>query len=259
MKTLFLAIDLQQDFMDDGALGVPGAGKDVERIIKFIRNNSEKISDIAVSIDTHMPRQIFHPCWWTDGAGEHPDPYTAITLEDLDNGKYKALYHEEESYDYVKNLETLGKKTLVIWPYHCLRSTQGAALQDDFAKLIIELSVTKGIEITHIIKGLDPLSEMYGIIKPEYSRSENINLEFLNKLTDYDKIIVAGEAKSHCVLESLRQILEYYKDRPEITGKIHVLEDGMSSIPGYEETTEETFATFVSDYGVKIVDSDFVI
>lgn len=259
MKTLFLAIDVQQDFMDGGALGVPGAQKDVERMIKFIGNNSENISDIAVSIDTHTPRQIFHPCWWTDSEGKHPAPYTAITLEDLDKGKYKALGYEEESYDYVKNLELLGKKTLIIWPYHCLVSTQGAALQNDFAKLIYNLSVKNNIEIMHIIKGLNPLSEMYGIIKPEYSTEDIINIEFLNKLVDYEKIIVAGEAKSHCVLESLRQILEFYEDMPELTGRIHVLDDAMSSIPGYEEITEETFASFVSDYGIKIINSDYII
>lgn len=54
-RVLFLGIDVQQDFMDNGALGVPGAHGDVERMTQFIYNNMDKITNIAVSIDTHTP------------------------------------------------------------------------------------------------------------------------------------------------------------------------------------------------------------
>lgn len=259
MKNLFLAIDVQHDFMDDGALGVPGAKADVKRMMDFIRNNHDKISDIAVSVDTHMPHQIFHPCWWSDKNGNFPQPYTTITRDDIDNGKYKALYHEKESYDYVDNLEKLGKKTLTIWPYHCLQGTKGAAIEDELADLIFEHSINNNTEVMHIIKGLDPLSEMYGIIKPEYSKKESTNTQFLEKLLDYDKIIIAGEAKSHCVLESVKQILEHYGDNQSMTRKIYVLNDCMSSIPGFEEATEEAFKNFVSDYHINIINSSDIL
>jgi hypothetical protein len=35
-RTLVIGIDVQQDFMDNGALGVPGATKDVENFTHFI-------------------------------------------------------------------------------------------------------------------------------------------------------------------------------------------------------------------------------
>lgn len=57
-RVLFLGIDVQQDFMDNGSLGVPGAHGDVERMTQFIYNNMDKITNIAVSIDTHTPHQI---------------------------------------------------------------------------------------------------------------------------------------------------------------------------------------------------------
>lgn len=75
-QVLFLGIDVQQDFMDNGALGVPGAHGDVERMTKFIYDNMDKIATIAVSIDTHTPHQIFHPCWWVDDDGNNPAPCT---------------------------------------------------------------------------------------------------------------------------------------------------------------------------------------
>ncbi|GAA3325211.1 hypothetical protein GCM10020331_056150 [Ectobacillus funiculus] len=72
----------------------------------------------------------------------------------------------------------------------------------------------------------------------------------------YDKIIVAGEAKSHCVLESVRQIVEYYANNRDILARIYLLDDCMSPIPGYEEMTEKkAFKELKDIYGVNIVNS----
>ena len=251
-KVLFLGIDIQQDFMDNGALGVPGAKQDVLRITKFIYDNMDKISNIAVSLDTHLPHQIFHPCWWIDENGNHPAPYTVITLADLDAGRWRAVINPQASREYVKHLE---QEALCIWTYHCLQGTSGAALENQFANMVYFHSVAKKTVVQRLVKGQDPLSEMYGIIKPEYDTKGYINLDFLNKLESYDKILIAGEAKSHCVLESIHQILEYYETRPEITKKVYILEDCMSSIPGYEDMTEQTFQTFRSKYQVNLVKS----
>jgi len=254
-RVLFLGIDVQQDFMDNGALGVPGAHGDVERMTKFIYNNMDKIANIAVSIDTHTPHQIFHPCWWVDENGNNPAPYTVITLADLDAGKWKPVIAPKESREYVKHLEQDGKKQLCVWSYHCIQGTTGCALENQFANMIYFHSVAKKSVVKRLVKGTDPLSEMYGIIKPEYDTHNYINIDFLNQLETYDKIVIAGEAKSHCVLETIKQILEHFANRPEITNKIYILGDCMSSIPGYEQVTDDTFNNFVSVYGVNIVNS----
>lgn len=254
-KVIVIGIDEQLDFMPDGALGVPNADKDVERFTKFIYDNMDEISKIAVSIDTHIPHQIFHPCWWIDKNGNHPAPYTEIKLSDLDKGNYRAVIKPIESRDYVMHLEQDGKKTLVVWPYHCIQGTTGCSLDNQFGNMVYFHSVAKkSIPIT-IIKGQDPLSEMYGFLRPEYDRRGYVNLEFLNLLTNYDMIIIGGEAKSHCVLESIKQILEHFANQPEITNKIYILEDCMSSIPGFEDITNATFDDFRKIYGVHIVKS----
>lgn len=254
-RVLFLAIDVQQDFMDNGALGVPGAHGDVERMTQFIYNNMDKIANIAVSIDTHTPHQIFHPCWWVDENGNNPAPYTAITLADLDSGKWRAVINPSASRDYVEHLEKDGKKTLVVWSYHCLQGTTGAALENQFANMVYFHSVAKKAVTQRLVKGQDPMSEMYGIIKPEYDTKNYINIDFLNKLEKYDKIIISGEAKSHCVLESIKQMLEYYKDNLEVTKKVYILEDCMSVIPGFEDSTEQAFEDFKTTYHVNMVKS----
>lgn len=258
-RILFLGIDVQQDFMDQGALGVPGAREDVERMTGFIYRNMDKISNIAVSIDTHTPHQIFHPCWWIDEEGNNPAPYTVITLADLDAGKWRAVINPQASREYVKHLEQDVKKALCIWTYHCLQGTTGAALENQFANMIYFHSVAKKAVVQRLVKGQDPMSEMYGIIRPEYDTRGYINMDFLNKLERYDRVIVAGEAKSHCVLESIRQILEHYAARPEVTKKISILEDCMSPIPGYEDITEQTFEEFRHRYHVNLVRSTELI
>ena len=82
---------------------------------------------------------------------------------------------------------------------------------------------------------------MYGIIRPEYDPDNYIDTALLNLIEQHDEIYIAGEAASHCVLESVSQIVEHFADRPEITARITILKDCMSSIPGFEEATKEAF------------------
>ncbi len=254
-SVLVIGIDVQQDFMDNGALGVPGAIKDVENFTRFIYDNMDKISQIAVSIDTHNPFQIFHPCWWVDDEGNNPPPFTAITLADLDAGKWKPIINPRASREYIENLEKQGKKVLVVWTYHCLQGTSGCALENQFSNMLYFHSVAKKSMTLRLVKGQDPLSEMYGIIKPEYDTKNYINIDFLNKIEKFDKIIIAGEASSHCVLESIKQILEYYQNNLEVTKKIFILEDCMSVIPSFEQSTEDAFKNFKKQYKVNILKS----
>lgn len=254
-KTLLLVIDDQNDFMDNGALGVPGACEDVQRLLKFIYGNFGKITSIISSLDTHRVYQIFHPCWWVDKDGNNPSPNTTITYEDIKEGKWRPLIEPVRSTNYVKELEARSKKQLCIWPYHTLEGTFGHALEGQLARMIYFHSVVRKTNNFMVSKGMDAYSEMYGIIKPEYSEKNFVNTEVLNVLEKYDKILLAGEAASHCLLESLLQILEYFKDRPEVTQKITVLIDCTSPIHGYEEATDEKFAEIEQTYGVKFVKS----
>lgn len=254
-RVLFIGIDVQQDFMDNGALGVPGAHGDVERMTRFIYNNMDKISNIAVSIDTHTPHQIFHPCWWIDENGENPKPLTMISMSDLDAGKWRAVVNPIASRECVEDLEKNRKKTLTIWDYHCLEGTPGCALEPQFANMIYFHSVAKKTKVRKLRKGEDPLSEMYGIIKPEYNPKNYVNIDFLNNIEKFDKVIIGGEAKSHCVMESVKQILEHYETRPEVTKKIYILDDCMSIIPGFEDATAQAFDEFKTKYHVNLVNS----
>lgn len=254
-QVLFIGIDIQNDFMDNQALGVPGSVQDVNNICNFIYGNLDKITKIMASIDTHIPHQIFHPCWWVDKNGNNPSPFTLITLKDLDNGVWMPVINPIASRKYVEGLEAKSKKNLCIWPYHCLQGTTGCALVKEFFNMMYFHEVVRKTVPQRVVKGQDPLSEMYGIIKPEFDIKGYIDMNILNAIQSYDKIIISGEARSHCVLESIGQILDYYSGNTSVTNKIYILEDCMSNIPGFEQKTEDAFEQFKKKHKVNILKS----
>ncbi len=73
-----------------------------------------------------------------------------------------------------------------------------------------------------------------------------------------DFFFIAGEAKSHCVLETIEDLVEEFADQPEILQRIYVLEDRTSSIChpeiDYETVTRNRFAEFVRK-GIHVVKS----
>lgn len=254
-KNVVLIIDPQRDFMDDGALGVPGAYKDMERLVTFIYDHAEEITELAVSLDTHFPQQIFHPCWWEDSNGNSPKPYTLISVDDVKNGVWRSRYGlQTQSLEYVEALAAKGKQVLVIWPYHCLDGTHGHAIEAELAAMMMFFDVTRESRSKLIRKGDNPLSEMYGIIKAEYDPLNRLNKDVLDFIESNDRVFIAGEAKSHCVAESAKQIVEYFQNRPDILDRLYILEDCTSPVTGYEQLADDVIS-YLKTHGVHVVKS----
>lgn len=253
-RVLLLAIDVQNDFMENvGSLPVAGSRGDVERLTRWMYRNLPKLTQVMCSLDTHSVNQIFHASWWTDDQGNHPQPFATISYADVLTGKWKATGGDKDrSLEYLKNLEQGGKKQLCIWAYHCLTGTRGAELESEFAKMLYFHSASRQTVPLLISKGEDPYSEMYGIIEAEYNPKNEVNKAVLDTIEQFDEIYVAGEASSHCVLASVQQIMEYFSDRPDITSRITLLEDCMSSIAGFEEVTQTDFQELRDKYGMQI-------
>ena len=95
---------------------------------------------------------------------------------------------------------------------------------------------------------------MYGIISPEVNDDEYYNYKVINAITKHRKVYICGEASSHCVLESVKQIVDYFKGCPDIIENIIVLVDCMSPIEGYEEKTAAAFEE-LKERGVKFMTS----
>jgi len=235
-RRILLLVDPQRDFVHtDGALSVPGAIGDVQRIIEYIYRNAENITSIAASLDTHVRMSIFHPMWWKNmETGLNPDPFTPITLADIIAGKWLAVNEPKWSIHYVDQLEKAAKKNLMIWPYHCLVGTDGQKLVPALAEAIAWHAAARSTKPVFITKGTDPRVEHYGIFGAEVPDPKNaaslLNVTALDMVASFDEIDEAGEAFSHCVNETMKQELRYFSSQPDVIKKIHFMLDCTSSV-----------------------------
>lgn len=235
LRVVLLLVDAQVDFIHtDGALSVPGAVEDTQRTIAWIFRNISKLTAIAASLDSHLPIQIFSPTWWVDKNGHHPNPFTPVHGVDVHAGMWKPLYEPEWSVQYVDQLETRHKKELMIWPYHTLIGTPGHDLTPALYEAIAYHSAARQAQPVFLTKGTIPKTEHYSMMEPEVKvpgePMGELNTPFLHMLASYDLIYIAGQAKSHCVLETINSIMRYFMNQRHIIDKLRVLIDCTSSV-----------------------------
>jgi nicotinamidase-related amidase len=228
-------IDMQVDFCHTrGSLNVPGALGDIRRLVEFIFRYAAQITNITCSLDSHLPFQIFHPAWWSDAAGEHPQPFTIISYDDIRAGNWRPLVDPVASTAYVRKLEQQAKKQLTIWPYHVGIGSVGYALDPELWSAILWHSLARKSQPTWLTKGSVPQTEHYSIIQPEIPVPGHplggTNKPFLDTLEEADAIVIAGEAESHCVLETVEDLVEAFGDRPALLEKIFFLRDCTSPV-----------------------------
>jgi len=128
----------------------------------------------------------------------------------------------------------------MVWPYHCIANTKGHDLEENIMGALCFYEASGG-KVTRVFKGMDSLSEMYGVFACEYPEKRHANRALLRRAAGFDKIFIAGEAKSHCVLSTLKQLAACMEEKGKSLSAIRVLTDCMSAISGFEETTEREF------------------
>jgi nicotinamidase-related amidase len=234
IKTLLLLIDMQIDFIHtDGSLCVPGAIADTRRLIEFIYVKTDQITRINATFDSHVPTMIFFPSWWINpNTQKAPPPFTTITSQDIISKVWTPIFDPGWSYFYVQELEKQNKN-LIIWPYHTLQGTAGHLLSPALSEAIAYHSSARKTNPVYIQKGTTPQTENYGIFTPEVEyqttpRISKTSISLLNDIFSFDRIVVAGQASSHCVLETLKQAATLFP--PQIFSRITLLTDCTSPV-----------------------------
>ncbi len=262
-RIMLLLVDAQVDFVHpQGALSVPGAVDDTQRTIEWLLENAGKVSTVAASLDSHIPTQIFFPTWWDDANGQHPQPFTPITLDDVHSGRWRPVYEPEWSVYYVETLEAQAKKQLMIWPYHTLLGSEGHNLMPALYEAVVYHTAARQTQPLFITKGLIPRSEHYSILEPEVKVPDHpqgtLNREFLSQLETHDRVYIAGQAKSHCVLETTLSLVRHFSDQPDQLDKLYVLLDCTSSVAhpeiDFDALANQTFAE-LAQRGIHLVRS----
>jgi nicotinamidase-related amidase len=238
LRIAAFGIDCQIGFSTPGAsLFVPGAVEDTARTITWLYQNLDRITQVAFSLDTHRMFQIFHPAWWIDSDGKNPAPFTNISLADVREGKWKPIAHPAECLEYVKQLEKAGKYVLTVWPYHTLLGGVSHALVPALMEAAMFHAVVRQAQTHFETKGTHAMTENYSVLAPEVRELGGksvgtFNAAFFKMLMEFDRVYVFGQAKSHCVLSTLRDMQEHIAGTdPSLMDKIYVLEDATSPVP----------------------------
>lgn len=288
VKTCLLLVDVQNTFcIPQFELFVAGrsgngAVEDNVRLCEFIYRNLNTITKIVCTLDTHIAMQIFHEIFWLDEKGNHPIPLqTLITLEDIESGKWRVnpaisgnINGQTDGYEwlkeygehYVRTLTSDGKYPITIWPYHAMLGGIGYSIVSAVDEACFFHAIAKNSQTKYEIKGINPLTENYSVLRPEVLEDGDgnpiayKNTEFLNMFLEYDRLIIAGQAKSHCVIWTISDLLSEIQEIDEdLTDKVYLVEDLTSPVvvPGVVDYTD--FADFAfSDFqtaGMHIVKS----
>lgn len=255
-----------------------GAVEDNRRLCEFIYRNLAGVSKIAMTLDTHLTHQIFFSSFLIGEDGGVPPPYTLVSKEDVQKGRWQfnpdiapslGLTPEQGQKHleyYVAELAKSGRFELTVWPYHGMLGGVGHALVSSVEEAVFFHSIARSCPPDHIIKGSNPLTEHYSTIGPEVARdAEGQSLasrdrKLISLVQHYDAVIITGQAKSHCVAFTIRDLLTELSELDhKLVQKVFLLEDCTSPvvIPGvvdYTQSADEAFKSY-QEAGMHLVKS----
>ena len=279
-----LLVDVQNTFcipdfeLYVGGVSGTGAVDDNRRLCEFIYRNLSAITEICPTMDTHQASQIFHSIFLVNDNGDHPLPFTQITSEDIEKGVWRFnrqlaaglriddAYGQEFLLHYTKSLKDGDKYDLTIWPYHAMLGGIGHALVSSVEEAIFFHSIARSSQPDFQVKGSNPFTENYSVLRPEVlsgpegDKIAEKNIGFIRKLLDFDAVIIAGQAKSHCVAWTIDDLLnEIRVSDKKLAEKVYLLEDCSSpvvipSVIDYTAQADEAFKKF-ADAGMHLVRS----
>lgn len=276
MNIDLLVIDPQNDFCDiprdwqpeapgkagsriAPALPVAGAHQDMLRLANFIRRVDKRINDVHVTLDSHNPVDIAHPVWWINEKREHPAPFTVISEADVKSGLWKTTNPLAQAYSegYVTKLAAGGRYPLVIWPEHCLIGSWGHAVHAS-VKEALDLWARKRLEtVDFVTKGSNPATEHYSAVQAEVpdprDASTTLNTTLIKTLAESDLVVIAGEALSHCIANTVRDIANNFGE--DNVRKLVLLTDCTSPVTGFE-ALGQAFITEMTARGMQLAQSD---
>jgi len=262
MNIQLLIVDPQNDFCiaDDGqghkgALCVPTGHDDMKRVATMLGRIGPKLDDIHVTLDSHQTIGIERPRWWKrtgDGAppdpftilGIHPDGKRIVTLDPANSmaptGEEYTTYlpsHRGRTFEYLQSLADGGRYPHVVWPVHCVVGTWGWSIVPELADALAQWEHDHFARVQYVVKGNNPYTEHFSGVKAEVPDPEDpstqVNTGLIQTLEEADLIAITGEALSHCVANTVRDIADCFSDSKYVK-KLVLLTDASSNVPGFD-------------------------
>ena len=270
-RICLLAVDVQNTFcipgfeLFVGGRSGTGAVDDNRRLCEFVYRNLGAITQIVPSLDTHRAMQVFHPVWLVDDEGNHPAPYTLVSAEDVESGRWRLNPEAPESLGidpgyaarelafYTRRLAEGGKYQLTIWPYHALLGGIGHALVSAVEEAFFFHGMARDSQPDFQVKGEHPLTEHYSMLGPEVT--EGPDGEPLAAEEHRPRRAAPGVRRGHrgrAGQEPLRRVDDRRpargrrRARAQLAERVYLLEDCTSPVvvPGAVDYTDEADAAF---------------
>jgi nicotinamidase-related amidase len=283
-RICLLPVDVQNTFcipgfeLYVGGRSGRGAVDDNLRLTQFIYRNLHRITEICPTLDTHQAMQIFHGIFLLNDRGEHPAPYTLISEDDITRGVWKfnpsiakslgitESHGQRYLQHYARRLKESGRYDLTVWPYHAMLGGIGYALVSSVEEAIFFHNMARYSQSHFEIKGNNPFTENYSVLGPEVLEDgerkpmARKNTALIQKLLQFDGVIIAGQAKSHCVAWTIDDLLRDILLRDKrLAEKVYLLEDCTSAVvvPGIIDYTDAADAAFrrFAEAGMHVVRS----
>lgn len=243
-RTDLFIIDPQIDFCRPGtgpndpkrgALYVDGAEQDMTRVAAMIDRYGSKITNIHVTLDCHHLIDVAHPGMWRNSDGKNPDFFTIISSSDIKKGVWLPIIPAltKRFISYCESLESTNRYPLCIWPPHCLIGSEGNAVLPVLFEALVRWSKLHNNNVNYVSKGSNPFTEHYSAIKAEVPDPSDvttqINVQLIETLKNSDHIMIAGEAGSHCLKNTVEDTADGFKD-DSCVSKMTLLTDGTSPV-----------------------------
>jgi nicotinamidase/pyrazinamidase len=242
-----LVVDPQNDFLDieGAALPVSGANADMDHLAQWLQANAMAVQSLTVTLDSHASVGIERTTYWLQADGSPVGPFTPITAADVQAGRFRPrdAARVQQTLAYLQALEATGQRQLMVWPVHCVLGTWGHNIHTGLARSIAHWELVTGRTCEKVIKGQNPMTEQYSAFRAEVPRDDDartaLNQSLLQRLAvGGGTLLVAGEASSHCVAESVRDMMAHMPDQ-RLQHTV-LLTDCMSPVTGFE-AAEEAF------------------
>lgn len=245
----------QQQITHDGELCVPGAWEDMERVANLVKRVGSKFREIHVTLDSHHPYHIAHPNYFqrvSDGTA--PNPFTLMREENgkiigsqidasgnpFDVGEFYTSLRSQmtETLSYLIALRESNRYPHCIWPMHCLIGTRGHNVAEPLRNALFDWEINStGAIVNYVTKGSNYRREHFSAVKAEVADSKDhttqLNTDFIDLVMQADEIVLCGEALSHCLANTVRDMADSFNDDSFIA-KCVLLTDGASNVPGFD-------------------------
>lgn len=270
--THVLVIDGQNDFCDlpqdwlprdplapdsllQPQLAVPGAHADLLRVAQALSQGQRGLHRLSFTLDSHHAVGIERTSFWCQADGSPVAPFTEVLADTVRQGRLRPR-NPAATGRVLAYLEALqaGGRTLWVWPVHCVQGTWGHNLHAALAQAGRRWEEHWQRPADKWLKGTNPWTEHYSPFRAEVPSADDpatqLQAGLIDGLLESEQVYVMGQASSHCVQAGVQDIAA--RVRPGGFGRIALVHDGMSPVPGFEAPAQ-AFLAGMQAQGMRLI------